>query len=36
MSDGAVVQGSASGHSFTITRRGDTDNYKEFLIQFTQ
>jgi hypothetical protein len=36
MSDGAVFQRSASGHSFTIIRRGDTDNYKEFLIQFTQ
>lgn len=36
MSDGAVVQGSVAGHSFTVTRRADTDNFKEFLVQFTQ
>lgn len=36
MSDGAVLQGSVAGHSFTVTRRDDSDNYKEFLVRFTQ
>lgn len=36
MSDGAVLQGSVAGHSFTVTRRDDSDNYKEFLVRFTK
>lgn len=36
MSVGDNVSASSGGYSFTVTRRGDSDLYKEFLVQFTQ
>lgn len=36
MDVGDSVDRSFAGHSFTVTRRGDSDNYKEFLVRFTQ
>lgn len=36
MSVGENVSASSGGNSFTVTRRDDSDSYKEFLVQFTQ
>ena len=36
MNVGDSVDRSFAGHSFIVTRRGDSDNYKEFLVRFTQ
>lgn len=36
MSVGENVSASSGGNSFTVTRREDSDLYKEFLVQFTQ
>lgn len=36
MNEGDSIDRSFAGHSFTVTRRGDSDNYKEFLVRFTQ
>lgn len=35
-SDQATNTGSVDGHNFTVTRRDDSDNYKEFLVTFTK
>lgn len=35
-SDQASKTGSVDGHNFTVIRRGDSDNYKEFLVTFTK
>lgn len=35
LSVGENVSASTGGYSFTVTRRGDSENYKEFVVRFT-